>query len=197
MTKIKQVSTFAKIPAFVPFGVLYFTQDTSDLYIGTGSSTGAAVNFISGGGLLPSGNTTTATTAAASVATATNGNVITADGSGNAKDSGTLLSSLSPLSPALNTQVASYTAVLSDNIKIVAMNVASGNTFTVPLNATVAFPIGTTLTILQLGLGQVTLTPAASVTFVSAGSLLCRAQYSIVSLTKIATDTWVAAGDLA
>lgn len=50
MTKIKQVSTFAKIPAFVPFGVLYFTQDTSDLYIGTGASTGAAVIFVSGGG---------------------------------------------------------------------------------------------------------------------------------------------------
>jgi hypothetical protein len=50
MTVIQEVSTFSKIPNFVPFGVLYLTQDTLDLYIGTGASTGPAVTFISGGG---------------------------------------------------------------------------------------------------------------------------------------------------
>lgn len=50
MTAIKEVSTFSRIPSFVPFGVLYFTQDTSDLYIGTGASKGPAVNFVGGVG---------------------------------------------------------------------------------------------------------------------------------------------------
>lgn len=50
MTSIKEVTTFSKIPSFVPLGVLYFTQDTADLYIGTGSSNGPAVTFIGGGG---------------------------------------------------------------------------------------------------------------------------------------------------
>jgi hypothetical protein len=45
---INEVSTFSNIPAFVPFGVLYYTQDTSDLYIGTGNSSGPAVTFVSG-----------------------------------------------------------------------------------------------------------------------------------------------------
>lgn len=43
---ILEVSTFTDIPKFVPFGVLYYTQDTSDLYIGTGDSVGPAVTFI-------------------------------------------------------------------------------------------------------------------------------------------------------
>lgn len=50
MIAIKEVSTFSRIPAFVPFGVLYYTQDTNDLYIGTGTSVGPAVSFVAGGG---------------------------------------------------------------------------------------------------------------------------------------------------
>lgn len=45
-----EVSTFANIPSFVPFGVEYFTQDTADLYVGTGASTGPAVVAVNGGG---------------------------------------------------------------------------------------------------------------------------------------------------
>lgn len=49
MTRIVEVDTFATIPSYVPFGVLYCTQDTGALYIGTGNSTGAAVNSLTGG----------------------------------------------------------------------------------------------------------------------------------------------------
>lgn len=64
--------------------------------IATGSitSTGAIT-------VLGSGNTTTAVTAGTSIAAAPNGDIIVADGSGNVKDSGTLLSSLG--SPPWNT----------------------------------------------------------------------------------------------
>lgn len=47
---ILEVPTFDSIPGFVPSGVLYFTEDTNDLYIGTGSSIGPAVTLVSGGG---------------------------------------------------------------------------------------------------------------------------------------------------
>jgi hypothetical protein len=49
MIRIVEVSTFSRIPNFVPFGVLYYTQDTNDIYIGTGASTGPAVTFVAGG----------------------------------------------------------------------------------------------------------------------------------------------------
>ena len=47
---INQASTFNNIPSFVPYGVLWYTLDTDDLYIGTGASKGPAVTFIAGGG---------------------------------------------------------------------------------------------------------------------------------------------------
>ena len=96
----------------------------------------------------------------------------------------------------VNLQTANYTAVLADNNNAVALDVGSANTFTVPTNASVAFPIGATLTVLQKGAGQTTLTPAGGVTINTPSSLTTRAQWSIVALLKIATDTWVASGDL-
>jgi hypothetical protein len=59
-----------------------------------------------------------------------------------------------------------------------------------------AFPIGTTLTVTQLGLGQITLTPAGGVTTNTPSTLTSRAQYSTVRVVKTAANTWEAAGDL-
>ena len=47
MTRIIEVSTFSSIPSYVPFGALYYTQDTGSLYIGTGNSVGATVTLLS------------------------------------------------------------------------------------------------------------------------------------------------------
>jgi hypothetical protein len=41
MAVVNEVSTVSHIPQFVPFGLLYYTQDTGELYIGTGFSTGS------------------------------------------------------------------------------------------------------------------------------------------------------------
>lgn len=86
----------------------------------------------------------------------------------------------------------SYAAVLADANQIVTMDNASASTFTV---ASGIFAVGTVLTIIQLGAGQVTLT-ASGVTFHTAASLTTRAQYSTVSLTQVAAGVWIAAGDL-
>ena len=95
-----------------------------------------------------------------------------------------------------NAQTASYTLVLADSGKMVEMGVASGNTLTVPPNSSVAFPIGTTLTVLQTGAGQCTLTAGAGVTVNGTPGLKLRTTWSSATLIKRATDTWVAVGDM-
>jgi hypothetical protein len=97
---------------------------------------------------------------------------------------------------ATNAQTASYTLVLTDQSDIVEMNVGSANNLTIPLNSSVAFPIGTTTTILQTGTGQTTLVATGGVTLNGTPGLKLRAQWSSATLIKRATDTWVAIGDL-
>lgn len=100
---------------------------------------------------------------------------------------------------AINAQTGTtYTAVLGDDGKLVTCDNASAITFTVPLNSSVAFGIGTQINIMQLGAGQVTISPTGGVTIRSAGSKLkTKEQYAVATLVKIATDTWVAVGNLA
>jgi hypothetical protein len=95
-----------------------------------------------------------------------------------------------------NAQVASYTLVLSDRDKIVEISNASANTLTVPLNSSVAYPVGSQIQILQTGVGQTTLTPTGGVTLNGTPGLKLRTQWSSATLIKRATDTWIAIGDL-
>lgn len=99
---------------------------------------------------------------------------------------------------ALNAQTGtSYTTVLADDGKLITCDNASAITLTIPPNGTVAYGIGTQLNIMQLGAGQVTITPGAGVTIRSAGSKLkTSAQYAVATCVKIASDTWVAVGNL-
>ena len=98
---------------------------------------------------------------------------------------------------ATNAQVGTtYTSVLDDNGKIVEMNNAAANTLTVPLNATVAYPIGAQINILQTGVGQTTVVATSGVTINSTPGLKLRAQWSSATLIKRAIDTWVLVGDL-
>jgi hypothetical protein len=96
----------------------------------------------------------------------------------------------------INAQVASYTLVLADKNKLVEISNASANTLTVPPNSSVAFPIGSTITILQTGAGQCTLTAGAGVTVNGTPGLKLRTTWSSATLIKRATDTWVALGDM-
>lgn len=99
---------------------------------------------------------------------------------------------------SLNNKTANYTLVLGDATKAIEMNVASANTLTVPANATVAFPVGTQIIVIQTGAGATTLTSAGGVTVNSKdGNLELGGQYAGVTLIKRATNTWVAVGDLA
>ena len=106
---------------------------------------------------------------------------------------------------AFNAQTGTtYTFVLADaDNKLVTASNASAITVSIPTNASVAFPIGTQLNIIQIGAGQVTVSAATpgTTTVVSTGatsaSPKCRAQYSAMALIKRDTDSWYAVGDIA
>jgi hypothetical protein len=86
--------------------------------------------------------------------------------------------------------------VLADASDLVEINSASANNLTIPLNSSVAFPIGTQINVLQTGAGQTTITATGGVTVNATPGLKLRAQWSGCTLVKRATDTWVALGDL-
>lgn len=95
-----------------------------------------------------------------------------------------------------------YTFVLTDNRnELITASNSSAQTYTIPLNSSVAFPTGSVINIIQIGTGQVTIQGAAGVTVASTGATSSapklRAQYSAASLIKVGTDTWYVIGDLA
>lgn len=97
-----------------------------------------------------------------------------------------------------NTQTASYILVLSDAGRVVEMNSGSATTVTIPLNSSVAFPIGTVIEVFRLGTGTVTITPTGGVTLLSRSSLTAVGnRYGSASLRKRNTNEWVLVGDLA
>jgi hypothetical protein len=91
-----------------------------------------------------------------------------------------------------------YTLVLDDAGYAVDMSNASANTVTIPTNASVAFPVGATITINQLGAGTTTIEGDTGVTVngTSGGSVDINNQYSGCVIRKTATNTWIAQGDI-
>lgn len=109
----------------------------------------------------------------------------------------TQLDAKAPLSISTNARTDSYTLVLADAGKLIEMGKATAQTLTIPLNSSVAFPVGTKIDVLQTGAGETTIAGASGVTVNSeGGKLKINAQWQAVSLVKRATDTWVAIGAL-
>jgi hypothetical protein len=100
-------------------------------------------------------------------------------------------------------QTADYTAVLADQYQVlVPMNKATAVAFKIPTNASVAFPVGTAITILNKGAGAVTISAVTSgtTTVLSAGAVAASptlAQYKTAVCIKTATDTWYVVGGIA
>jgi hypothetical protein len=93
-----------------------------------------------------------------------------------------------------------YTFALTDNGQMVTANNASAQSYTIPPNSSVAFPIGAQINIIQIGAGQVTINIGSGVTIVSTGATVnapkLRAQYSSATLVKRDTDLWYVVGDI-
>lgn len=90
-----------------------------------------------------------------------------------------------------------YTFDIDDADTYVQLNNAGAITATIPPNSSVAYGVGTTITIEQEGAGTVTIAPGSGVTLNSRGSLLSTAgQYAVATCVKVDTDTWTVTGDL-
>jgi hypothetical protein len=96
-----------------------------------------------------------------------------------------------------------YTAVSTDQYQVlVTMSNASANAFKIPTNASVAFPIGTCITVLNIGAGTCTIsaTTSGTTTVLSAGSTAAApqlAQYKSAACIKTGTDAWYVVGAIA
>jgi hypothetical protein len=98
---------------------------------------------------------------------------------------------------------ADYTAVLADQYQVlVPMNKATAVDFKIPTNATVAFPVGTAITVLNKGVGDVTIsaTTSATTTVLSAGAVAASpvlSQYGSAACIQTAVDIWYVVGSVA
>lgn len=98
---------------------------------------------------------------------------------------------------------ADYTATISDAYQTLElMNKATAIAFKIPTNASVAFPVGTAITVLNIGAGTCTISAVTSgtTTVLSAGTVAAAptlAQYKTAVCIKTATDTWYVAGGIA
>lgn len=93
---------------------------------------------------------------------------------------------------------ASYTLVLGDAGNYRRLDDATSVALTVPTNASVAFDIGTQIILEQAGTGAIEITGASGVSIYSPSGLLSTAsRFSSVVLTKVETNGWTLAGDLA
>jgi hypothetical protein len=103
----------------------------------------------------------------------------------------------------LNAQTGTtYTSVLTDSYQVlVTMSNASANAFKIPTNASVAHPVGTVITVLNIGAGTCTISAVTSgtTTVLSAGATAASptlAQYKSAACIKTATDTWYVVGSV-
>ena len=94
-----------------------------------------------------------------------------------------------------------YTLALTDagRDKLLTLENAAAITLTVPTNAAIPFPVGSVVDCAQLGAGLVTTIGDTGVTIngTTPGSKASAGQWSAWRLVKLATDTWLASGDLA
>lgn len=96
---------------------------------------------------------------------------------------------------SINTQTGTtYTLVLGDAGKLIDMSNAGAIALTIPANATVAFPVGTIITVLQSGAGQVTVGITTD-TLNGRNGLKTAGQWAVITLIKRTSTTWVLSGD--
>ena len=116
------------------------------------------------------------------------------------------LTNKSLTSPKINLGITAdsttaFTPAIGDNGKLVTLSNANPIAVTIPLNSSVAYPVGAQLSFVQYLAGQATISGDAGVTVVSTGATAAtpktRAQYSIASAIQTSTNNWLVVGDIA
>ncbi len=102
-----------------------------------------------------------------------------------------------PSRTPISQRTSSYTlAALTERDSLIELGSSSAVTLTIPTDATLNFPVGTSIDILQTSTGQVTVAGAAGVTVNATPGLKLRTTWSSATLMKRAANTWVVYGDL-
>jgi hypothetical protein len=107
--------------------------------------------------------------------------------------------SLTPIKAAITANATLST--LSSPLTYRDALVAIGGVYTVTVDAdttnSITFPIGTSINFYQtVGAGGASIVQGAGVTLLATPGLIFRAQYSSVTITKVAANTWLVYGDL-
>ena len=96
-----------------------------------------------------------------------------------------------------------YTLVLNDSYQtLIPMNKGTAVALKIPTNATAAIPVGSVITVLNKGVGVVTISAVTSgtTTVLSAGAVAASptlAQNQAATCVKTATDIWYVLGSVA
>jgi hypothetical protein len=102
------------------------------------------------------------------------------------------------LGAPVNEEDGAYTFVLTDAGKMVRGNPSSAIAWTIPPNSSVAFPLGTTIVVRNVGAGTITLTRGTGVIQWIAGSGTSKdvalAQWGMATLIQEAANAWVISG---
>ena len=176
------------------------------------NSTGSLTVNSSGGNLvatIPAGLNATVTCILTSGTTASSWN-LDFTGATSETGSGSLVFSASPtftgtvtlpattLIPEqyLSVSTSSTLTIAANQYTVLEVNSASNLVITVPTNAAQAFPVGTVITIIRVGTGEVTISGDVGVTVNNPIGSRLRVQWSSATLRKRATDTWHLSGDL-
>jgi len=123
--------------------------------------------------------------------------LITASASGVAFTDGTQTKEGVASRTPIVQKTAAYTlSALTERDSLIEVSSATGVTITIPTNTAVAYPIGTSIDILQTGAGQVTVAGDSGVTVNATPGLKLRTTWSSATLFKRAANTWVVFGDL-
>jgi len=97
-----------------------------------------------------------------------------------------------------NAQTGSYTLVLGDSGKSIFHATGAGAaTYTIPDNGTVAYPIGTTISIINMSTNAVTISITTDTLYLAGtGATGSRtlAQYGVATTTKMTSTTWIISG---
>jgi hypothetical protein len=97
-----------------------------------------------------------------------------------------------------NNQNGNYTAVLTDSGKMIRKSAGgAGETYTIPSNASVAYPLGTVLTFVNMGGGALTIAITTdTLTWAADGSTGSRtlADNGLATAIKVATTEWLISG---
>ena len=168
------------------------TLTANNVILGNGTSTPSFVAPGTSGNVLTSNGTTWASTAPPTTFTGT-----ATLASGSTISDGTTAFSIGYLNVPQNAQSSNYTLALTDTGKHVYSTNSGTQTITIPTNASVAFPVGAAITIVNNGTTSITIS-TTSITLYQAGSTntgnRTLATKGVATLLKVDTNTWFKIG---